>query len=62
MKPRDLRPWYVNDPVWTPGYVAQPEETLPREVPLEGFEQLLESAAFAGDSAFIGVCFEIGDD
>jgi hypothetical protein len=60
MKAKDLRPWVVNDPTWTPGYVAPSGESIANDVPPGGFEQLLDSAAAAGDSAFIGVCFDIG--
>ena len=58
MKAQDLRPWIVQDATWTRGYAPTAEE-LPVRMPLEGFERLLESAAVSGDSAYIGVCFDL---
>jgi hypothetical protein len=49
----------VNDPTWTPGYVAPSGQAIPARVPLGGLERLLDSAAASGDSAFVGVCFDI---
>ena len=59
MKAQNLRPWIVQDATWTRGYVAPPSEEVPVRVQLEGFERLLESAAVSGDSAFIGICFDL---
>ena len=60
MKARDLRPFVVQDPHWTPGYVTPADEpVVPTAVTLQGFEGLLNAAASTGDSAFIGVCFDL---
>ena len=61
MKRRDMRPWFVNDPTYTPGYVPHPEEDVAAPMKRDGFGQLLDSAALSGDSAFIGVCFDLTD-
>ena len=59
VKARDLRPWFVNDRNFTPGYMPPPDEHAPARVTIEGMERLLDSAAVAGDSAYLGVCFEL---
>jgi hypothetical protein len=55
-----MRPWFVNDPTYTPGYVPIPEEEAGAPMESDAFAQLLDSAAQSGDSAFIGVCLDIG--
>jgi len=59
VKARDLRPWFVNDATWTPGYVAPPNDAVPANVTREGLGRLLDSAAASGDSAFLDVCFDV---
>jgi len=56
---RDMRAWMVKDPYWTPGYVPRAEEKTPARMPLEALGNLLDAAAFGGDSAFVGVCFDL---
>ena len=72
MQPRDMRPFVLEDPYWNPGYARvkhqEPTAQVPQataqapqataRVPRNGLEQILSSAAFAGDSAFIGICFD----
>jgi len=59
MQGRDMRPWLVKDPHWTPGYVPQPEEKTPTRMPLEALGKLLDAAAFGGSSAFASICFDV---
>ena len=65
MQPQDLRTWLVLDPNFTPGYVP-PQSDAPRRfdapaarMPLFAVENLLASAAFAGSSAFVDICFDL---
>ena len=58
MKGQDLRPWLVQDPTWTRTPSAPPEEAATARMDLDGVERLLQSAATAGDSAYIGICFD----
>ena len=62
MKSNDLRPWIVNEENWTRGYVPAAEDEAARPVTREAFALLLDSAAVSGDSAFVGVCFDIGNE
>ena len=60
MKTPDLRPFVVQDPNWTPGYVPPPVEQAPcARMTLDGLKRLLDAAASSGDSAFVGLCFEL---
>ena len=59
MSSQDLRPFVVEDPYWNPGYAPAQPAADAAQVPREGFELLLDSAAISGDSAFIGVCFDL---
>ena len=60
VKAQDLRPFVIEDSYWNPGYApAKLAEDAPALVPREGFELMLDSAAISGDSAFIGVCFDL---
>jgi len=61
MKPNDMRPFVIRDAYWNPGYVPVEQDEPAAPMPLASLEQLLDSAAFAGDSAYIGLCFDIGE-
>lgn len=59
MQARDMRPWMVKDPHWTPGYVEPPEQEMPVRIPSDGLCLLLSAAAFGGCSAFVDICFDV---
>jgi len=59
MHGRDMRPWLVKDPHWTPVYVPQPQEKMPARISLDALEHLLDAAAFGGSSAFADICFDV---
>jgi hypothetical protein len=56
-----MRPWLVKDPNWTPGYVPEADESMAAPMTRDALGRLLDSAAASGDSAFIGICFDIND-
>jgi len=53
MQARDMRPWLVKDPHWTPAYVAEPGEKTPARMSLDALKNLLRS--LGGNSAFAGI-------
>jgi len=60
MKDRDMRHWLVRDNPWSPAYDERFPARPAVHVSPEALGQLLDSAAFAGDSAFLGICFDLG--
>jgi len=60
MRANDMRAWLVMDPTWAAGSVPERRDaSAAAPVTRDGFGLLLDSAATGGDSAFIGICFDI---